>query len=111
MATTDKDKTFNALAIRDTSNHNGAKIDTGEFTAQTIVTYNSLNQQVTLQLQGSLDGTTWLNIGSTWDVAASANNYQTVSDYFPCYRVTAICGTAPASGTLDVWILKTKAVI
>jgi hypothetical protein len=110
MATTDKDKVFN-LAITDTSAHNSSVVDTGEFTAETIVIYNGLNQQVTLQLQGSLDETTWINVGSSFNITATTNDYETVTDYFPCYRLTATCATAPTSGTLQVWILKTKAAV
>lgn len=109
MAITDKDKLFDDEAIRDTSNHNSAVSDTGEFTAETIVIYNGLNQQVTLQLQGSLDESTWIDIGASFNIAASTNDYETVTDYFPCYRLVASCVTAPTTGNLNAWILKTKA--
>ena len=111
MATTDQSQVFTALAIRDTSNHNGAEAVTAEFMAQTIVIYNGLDQTVTLQLQGSRDeGTTWINMGDTFAVTASTNSYETVTDYFPWYRLTAICsGGSPTSGVLDAWILKTGA--
>jgi len=110
MATVDKDQIFTALAIRDTSNHNSDKSDTGEFTAETIVVLNGLDQQVTFQFQGSIDATTWLNINNTFNVAATTNSFETISDsYFPCYRMTAICsGGSPTSGVLDAWILKTS---
>ena len=111
MATTDQSHVFTALAIRDTSNHNGDEAVTGEFMAQTIVVYNGLDQTVTLQLQGSRDeGTTWIDMGNTFNVSATTNSYETVTDYFPSYRLTAICsGGSPTTGVLDAWILKTGA--
>jgi hypothetical protein len=108
MASTDKDKVFTAKSIRDTSAHNSASSDTGEFTAETIVVHNGLNQQVTIQLQGTVDDTNWINVGNSFNVAASTNDYETVSDYFCCYRITATCATAPTTGTMDAWILKTR---
>ncbi len=110
MATTDKDQVFTNEAIRDTANHNSVKSDTAEFTAQTIVIHNGLDQQVTLKLQGSVDDTNWIDIGNSFNVAATTNDYDTVTDYFPCYRVQASCTTAPTTGNLNAWILKTGAV-
>jgi len=104
---TDKDKIFDGESIRDTADHNSTVSVTGEFTAETIVVKNGLNQQVTFQLQGSVDETTWFDIGNTFNIAASTNDYQTLTDYFCCYRLVASCGTSPTSGVLDAWILKT----
>ena len=110
MATVDQSQVFTALAIRDTSNHNSDTANTGEFQAQTIVIYNGLDQQVTLQLQGSRDASTWIDMNNSFNVAATTNSYETVTDYFPWYRLTAICsGGSPTTGVLDVWILKTGA--
>ena len=110
MATVDKDQVFAAEAIRDTNTHNSGVADTGEFQAETIVVYNGLNQTVTCQLQGSLDETNWIDIGSSFNLATTVKDYETVTDYFPCYRVTATCSVSPTTGSLDVWILKAGAV-
>ncbi len=110
MATVDKDKVFSAEAIRDTAVHNSGVANTGEFNAETIVIYNGLDESVAIQLQGSLDGTVWIDIGDPFNVAANINDYATVTDYFPSYRVTAKCTTAPTTGDLDAWILKAGAV-
>jgi hypothetical protein len=111
MAVTDKDKVFDAEAIRVNTTVNSAVADTGEFQAETIVVYNDLNENVDIQLQGSLDETNWIDIGNAFTVNTTAKDYDTVTDYFPCYRVTAKCATAPTSGDLDVWILKAGAVV
>jgi hypothetical protein len=110
MAVYDEDKVFDEEAIRDTSVLNSNIAKTGEFQAQTIIIENSLDQQVTLQLQGSRDNTKWLDINNAFNVAASTDDYETVTDYFPCYRMTAVCSVAPTSGLLTCWILKSNAV-
>lgn len=111
MATVDKDQIFISEAIRDTNVHNSIMASTGEFTAETVVVYNGFDQTITIQLQGSHDETNWINIGNSFTVATTVKDYDTVTDYFPCYRVTAqSVTTAPTTGDLDVWILKAGAV-
>jgi hypothetical protein len=107
MAYYDEDQVFDGEAIRDTSNHTSAVSMSGEYLAKTIFIMNGLNQQVTLQLQGARDSV-WLNVGSSFNVSASTNIYQTVSDYFPQYRMIASCASSPSSGDLDVWIIKAR---
>ena len=110
MATTDKDQVFVAEAIRVDTTVTSSISNTGEFTAETIVVHNGLDQTVTIQLQGSVDQTTWIDMGNSFNVSATSEDYATVSDYFPWYRVTSISSTAPTTGTLDVWILKAGAI-
>lgn len=105
MAYYDEDQVFIAEAIRDTLNHNSSNAMSAEFLAKTLFICNSLDQIVTLQLQGARDSI-WLNIGSSFDVASGVNTYQTVSDYFPYYRIQAQCSSTPTSGNLDVWVIK-----
>jgi len=109
MAIADKDQIFVSEAIRVNTTINSTVADTGEFNAETIVVYNNLDKNVDIQLQGSLDGTNWLDIGNTFTVNTTVKDYDTVTDYFPCYRVTAKCATAPTTGDLNVWILKAGA--
>ena len=99
--------TFTDEAIRDTSVHNGDVVFNGDFVVKTLIIENGLNQIVTFQCQASAnaDFSNSFNVGSTWDVAASTNTYQTCSSYFPYWRVVAQCGTAPTSGTLTVIVL------
>lgn len=95
---------INALAIRDTSPHDSDIVFNGDFIIKTLVVENSLNQTVTFQCQGSAhsDFSNSFNIGSSWDVSATTNTYMTCENYFPYWRVTATCATAPSSGTLTV---------
>ena len=106
MAVKDEDHIIIASAIRNTTPVNSAIADTGEFRAETIVIVNGLDKQVSFQLQGSRDQTVWFNIGDSFLVGATTDDYQTVTDYFPCYRVVATATTAPTSGVLDAWMLK-----
>ncbi len=108
MASFDKDQVFTAKVITDTATHTSSGSTTGEFSAEMTVAYNGFDQEVSLQLQGSIDDTNWLDIGVPFVLASGLKDYDTVTDYFPLYRLTAICSTAPSSGTLDAWIVKAK---
>lgn len=105
MPAMDEDKVFDDLAIRNTVLQDSSESNSGEFLAKTIFIENSLNQDVTFQLQGKRNGTK-VNIGAPFVVTASTNSYQTVSAYFPKYCMTAQCSIAPASGSLSVYIIK-----
>lgn len=97
---------FNALAIRDTSAHNGTTSQNFGYRVKTIIVNNGLDQTVTLQCQGSRDGTNWINIGTTWDVVANSQIYQTCETYFPYLRAIATCSVSPTTGTLSLWLEK-----
>ena len=109
MAVADKDQVFIDEAIRVNTVVNSSVAETGEFNAQSIVVYNDLDEDVAIQLQGSVDETNWLDVGNPFTVVTLTKDYDTVTDYFPYYRVTAKCVTAPTTGDLDVWILKNGA--
>ena len=98
--------TFTDEAIRDTSTHNGDTVFNGDFQIKTLIIENGLNQQVTLQCQASAhsDFSNAFNVGSSFNVSASTNTYQTCDSYFPFWRVTATCSTAPTTGDLTVII-------
>jgi len=106
----DQDKTFNALAIRDTALKTSTPSEHKQFSPKTIAVCNKLDQLVTFQLQGSFEETFTevFNIGATFDVAANTNGWQNASVYFPYLRLTAQCTTAPTTGTLTVLFLKVE---
>jgi hypothetical protein len=108
MANTPVEKAFDALAIRDTSSHNSDVIDNQGWRIKTIIVENSLNQTVSFQCQASAnsDFSNSFNVGSSWDVSATTNTYQTCDSYFPYFRLIATCASAPASGSLTVYICK-----
>jgi hypothetical protein len=95
---------FEDEEIRDTSSHNSGIADNIGYSMKTIIVENGLNQTVTFQCQASRDGVNhWFNVGSSFDVSASTDTYQTCDAYFPFMRVQAQCGTAPTSGSLGVF--------
>ena len=108
MAQVNSEKTFDALEIRDTSAHNGAIINNYQFQLKTIVVENSLNQTVSLQCQASAhsDFSNSFNVGTSWDVSASTNTYQTCESYFPYMRLVATCASSPSSGSLTAHFIQ-----
>ena len=108
MAKVNTEKTFDALAIRDTSSHNGSILNLFDFQVKTLIIENSLDQQVTLQCQGSAhaDFSNSFNIGSAFNVAANTDTYQTCDSFFPYMRMTAICGSSPTTGDLTVHFIE-----
>ena len=97
---------FTAEEIRDTANYISIVDEIGRFNAETIVVHNGLDEIVSLQLQGSVDNSIWIDMGNSFDVSATTNDYETVSDYFPFLRVKASCSVAPTTGNLDVFLVK-----
>jgi hypothetical protein len=95
---------FTNEAIRDTAAHNSSTGQNSGFRVKTIIVQNTLNQDVSIQCQGSRDGSTWFNVGTTWPVTASTTTYQTCETYFPYLRAVATCAVAPTTGNLNLWL-------
>lgn len=102
-------KLIDALAIRDTTAHNSDPVnDIGVLGSGLCAAENGLNQDVSVQYQGSFDQTTWHNIGSASTVIAKSGSVlgvaaDTFSDPWPYFRAVATCSVAPASGSLTIW--------
>ena len=103
-----QEKVFDAESIRDTSTHDSTIIYLGEFRLKTIIIENSLNQTVTLQCKASAhnDFSNSFSVGSSFNVTAGVNTYQTCDSYFPYMRIVAQCSAAPTSGSLTVHFLE-----
>ena len=101
------EKTLDDLEIRDTNNHNGSVVFNGQFAVKTIIIENGLNQQVTLQCQACscADFSHPFNVGSSWNVSASTDAYQTCDSYFPYSRIIATCASSPTTGSLTAFII------
>jgi len=101
-----KEYTIDALEIRDTNSHNGSIIYNGDAIIKTIIVENGLNQTVTFQCQASAnsDFSNLFNVGSTWDINANTNSYQSCDNYFPYWRIVASCTSSPTTGDLSVII-------
>ena len=108
MAKVNFEKTFDAVSIRNTSAVNGSIINNYDFQLKTIIIENHLNQTVTLQCQGSAhaDFSNSFNIGSSFNVSANTDTYQTCDSYFPYMRLVAQCGSAPSSGDLTIYLIQ-----
>jgi glutamate synthase domain-containing protein 3 len=109
MAEFDCNKLFEDEAIRDTNLKTSIVDDSRAYAAETIAVRNGLNETVTVQLQGSAtaDFTDVFNVGTTFTVAATTNDYETVTAKFLFYRVTAqSVTTAPTTGDLTIYIIK-----
>jgi hypothetical protein len=102
----DKDLVFEDFEIRDQADHTSDISFTGEFNAETIGVINTLDQQVDFQLQGCISGN-WFDM-KTFSQAATSRGFQTVTDYFECYRLIASCPANPTTGNLNVWVVKSK---
>lgn len=90
--------------IRDTSAHNSSRLDWGEVEGgrYLFAAENGLNQDVSLQYQGSLDGTNWHNLQSAVAVTAGSKDHQSLDDPWKYVRCVATCAVAPASGGLTL---------
>jgi hypothetical protein len=102
------DLIFDSLAIRSTATQTSLVADCRGFQARTIIIENGLNQLVTFQIQKCRTGdfAKPIDIGASFDVAASSNDYRSLDVYFPFVRITATCTIAPTTGTLTVSLEK-----
>ena len=75
---------------------------------------NGLNQSVTVQLKANREGAyaKSVNVGSAFTVNASGQDSRTLtpdsSGWLPYITVEVSCSTAPTSGALDVYLVRSK---
>ena len=100
---------IDALAVRDTVVHSSAPINSSDYISKTLIIHNGLNQEITVSLYGSRDEdiSRKLLVGSAVVVAATTDDYQTLTDYFPHMSVDAQCSVAPTTGDVTVYIERT----
>jgi len=105
-----EEKILDALAIRDTSDHNSSVSENRGFVPKTIVIHNSLDEQVSVQLQGDIvEGfSNPMDVGSPFNVATTTNDYATLTDYLPFFRVVCSCGSAPTTGSVTIYLAKVE---
>jgi len=108
---------FWRFEIRDTADHYSDSWDSYRsvvnfrgFSKGTVFVNNGLDQDVTIQLQGSRQlGFDYVcNIGSSFTVSSGAASYETFTDPLPYLRLRASCATAPTSGALDAFCYKRR---
>jgi len=88
--------------IRDTNLHTSGSVAVEGYRSAVITINNTLDQDVTIQVQGSLDGSDWYDIGSSFSVTAGNKDYQTFTEAWIYVRITVQCGSSPTSGSLTV---------
>lgn len=107
-------RVFDTEEIRDQLDHIGELTPFEGFTQLNLMARNTLDQAVTVEVQGSYDynftdvfvvGTFTLPIGSV----TTQHDYYIVNDYFPCFRCVASCSADPTTGQLDIWAAKVRA--
>ena len=80
----------------------------------TIFVENGLDQDVTVQVKGNRQSSTSgaINVGSSFTVSANSNDARTLtpdtSGWLPYLYVELQCNTAPSSGNITVYLVKTK---
>jgi len=87
-------------AIRDTAAHTSDIIAAGAHRTFTFIFANGCNEIVSIQLQGSHDGATFINIGDPTSVAATSSEYQTLTEAWHSFRCVSTAASSPASGSL-----------
>jgi len=105
-----EDKIENNNQIRDTAEYTSTVSDNRGYVPKTIIIENGLDQQVSVQCEGSRDSsfTKPLLIGSAFNVAATSDDYKTVSDYFPYFRTKTTASVAPTTGGLTAYFERVK---
>ena len=80
----------------------------------TIFVENGLDQDVAVQVKGNRQKSTTgaINVGSSFTVSANSNDARTLtpdtSGWLPYLYVELQCSTAPSSGNITVYLVKTK---
>lgn len=95
-------KLFDALAIRDTEDHESDAITVGRIGDLLFAAENGLNQTVSIQYQGSFDNEAWHDLQAAVSVTTTEKAADTLGARWPYVRAVATCAVAPASGTLTL---------
>ena len=80
----------------------------------TIFVENGLDQDVTVQVKGNRVKSTAgaINVGASFTVAANSNDARTLtpdtSGWLPYIYVELQCSTAPSSGSVTVYLVRTR---
>jgi NMD protein affecting ribosome stability and mRNA decay len=95
-------------AITDTNEKTTVTAEIQGLSKKSLVVKNGLEQNVSLQIQGSADKITFVNVGTAQTVNASSNaiigenEVAQLKNYFPFLKATITAAIAPTSGTIEV---------
>lgn len=89
--------------IRDSNLKTSDPVDFTSHNKIALRLVNTLNEECVVQVQGSLNGTDFFDVGDPFTLAASTGaDIATITDAYNSIRVTAICSVSPSSGSIDV---------
>jgi len=104
-----REASLSAIFFADTNPHNGTNVDVSTCVDYELEIINSLNQAGNVQVQWSVDGVTWNNLGAAVAAAATTNLIAAVPTPKPfvgLIRCVYTATVAPASGTLTLNVQK-----
>jgi len=105
--------------LRDTAEHYAGNewgnidrmvVCTRGFGKAVVAVENTLDQDVSCQLQGSNSKAwdTYWDIGAPFTVSAGVNSYETLTDMFPYLRLRAVAPIAPTTGYLNAFCMLSR---
>lgn len=97
------------LAVTDTNAKTSSASTVSSFGDYQLMVVNSLNQAGNIQMQWSIDGTTWINVGTPIAVAATTNLIPAAlpgKPYTGQIRFVYTASVAPGSGTIALYLEK-----
>lgn len=95
-------------AITDTDAKTTETAEISGYSKKSLVVKNGLNQNAAIQIQGSADNITFINVGTAVTVNTTVNaligekEVAELVNYFPFIRATITAAVIPASGTITV---------
>ncbi len=104
---------LNAQAIRDTNPVTTDKVNLQGIGKKSLIVYNGLNQNVTVQIQGChTENGTYVNVGTAQTVNTGTNTILgenevvQLKNYFPYLQAIVTAAVAPTTGTCTVVAVK-----
>ena len=97
-----------SAAITDTNAKTSDTAEISGYSEKSLIVKNGLNQNAVIQIQGSCDNITFINVGATTTVNAGVNSIIGVNEvaqlnnYFPFLRATITASISPTTGTITV---------
>ena len=105
-----EDVVMTASAIRDTADHYSSVSDNRGFIPKTIIVYNDTDQTITIPVEGDRDEDfdQEMLIGDEFTIPAGDHDYVTLSDYLPFLRIKVSFTSAPTTGDVSGFIMRTR---
>jgi len=92
--------------IRDTSPYSSEIATAYTQRSFTFVFVSTLDQSVSIQTQGSVDGIIWFDIGDPTIVEATSQKYETITEAWYQFKCISTCSVSPTTGSLIIKVLR-----